>query len=1258
MRTAPSFSRRLAAILLLVVYLLPGLPAMAAPASTPLEEAWLKFHDNKRTEARELFKKASLEPGTKAEAHLGLSLLASMDRPGTEAFREFQEFFKASPNPYPYVYSLWTTPSLMAGGGKKTAEQLAFLKNLVKDPKADGTLKAMAWSILGSHYETTNQPAEAHQAYAQIGALDKWMMVGEFENMSGSGFNKDFGPLGKPEANATFTNKHGATVSWFTPPATRNDKWIDFTYHFYFNDATVYAQTFVSSPKDQTVQLRMGVSGSLKAWVNDRLVFADDVERNNDVDTYLTPVSLKKGQNRILVQVGESYAGRSNFMVRLTDEKGNPIQGLTSTAAYQAYTKDTGATPTPITLAVEEFFQKQTQVNPTQVLPKLMLAHTYLRNDKTSDARRVYRQAQKMVPTSSFIVMRQLEAYQREENRTSLTTALEWLKEHDPNLPFSLDLRFDDELEKENYTQALALLDQMEQQQGFDESILTKRIKVLSKKEQFNEVIKLAERGYTNYPENPAFIELKYMIEKNVNKNQAGAANVLKKFLKENRSYAVSQRLASVYFDKGDMNNGIKLYQQYLQEEPVAVGIQHTLGNIYAQAQNHKLAEEAYRKTLQLSPYIGQYWADLAKTLKAQDKKEEALAAYRKAIQLDPTDYTSLKELRQLENKKEVFSYFPQTDVYALIKKAPAAATYPEHSSLVLLDEVQKVVYKGGASEEKRTIVVKTFNQQGVEFWKEYGIDYHNMQRQLLEKAEVVKQNGNKVPAESNNGQLVFTNLEPGDAIHITYKLENHLLGKLASHFWDRHFFTHYLPYQTTRYSLLVDPETKFQYKVTQKALEPKVQTADEFKLYVWEQKDQPGMQPEDKMPVLSDVSQTLYISSFPDWKFISNWYADLAAAKARPDYEVKQAVEEVFVGKQNLTPVQKAQAIYEYITSNITYSSIPFRQSGLVPQKPSDVLSTKIGDCKDVSTLFVAMCREVGVPAQLVLVNTRDNGYDDLVLPSIDFNHCIAKINLPEKEMYVELTSNFLPFGSLYQGMLQSGILEIDDEQSQANRSLSHLNPKVRTQNIIDRNVKVQLVNNGLSVVEENYKTGAMAAEAKQRYRDAGQQERERIVQQAINASMASVKLTELSFKGLEGAQDTVRCRLAYQANDVVTQVGGMSLFSLPWTSKATARDFTFNETRTTPLDLTQLLYADHDRETITMSLPAKKALAEVPQSVKLTCPVAEYSLTYKKVKDQLVFTRELRFTKDIIQPQQMAEFQAFYKKVIAADARQLALK
>ncbi len=89
---------------------------------------------------------------------------------------------------------------------------------------------------------------------------------------------------------------------------------------------------------------------------------------------------------------------------------------------------------------------------------------------------------------------------------------------------------------------------------------------------------------------------------------------------------------------------------------------------------------------------------------------------------------------------------------------------------------------------------------------------------------------------------------------------------------------------------------------------------------------------------------------------------------------------------------------IYKYITTNIAYSSVGFRQSGIVPQNPSAVINTDRRLQGRIHT-FCCNCKEVGISANLPLVNTRDRGQNTLLLPSMEFNHCIAKASIDNKD-------------------------------------------------------------------------------------------------------------------------------------------------------------------------------------------------------------------------------------------------------------------
>ena len=1226
-------------------------------AQTDLETGKTAFAANQRKEAKQSLLKATSQPAQKAEAHLLLSLLSSLEENEVEAFRHFNSFFNASDNPYPYTFAFWSTGSVHGSNSELGPERLLFMENLTRDPKANGTLKAMAWGALGRHFAAINQFPKSREAYGKIGQVTTWSLVGEFENISESGFDKVFEPVSKPQSDASFVNKNGAKVTWFPMKGNRDDGWLDFDFHFFTNEAILYAQTFVQSPREQDVVFRIGTSGSLKCWLNDALVVSESEERNNDLDTYQAKVRLSQGYNRILVQIGSSEINNSNFMLRITDDLANPISGLQFSPSYQPYTKAKMEMPPRVSVFAEAFFEDQVANGKAGLVEYMALANAYLRNDKGYEARKALLNAVKLAPNCSYVKIQQMEAFNRSQNETDAKITLEWLKVNDPECLLSLNLNFNEEIEKEAYPEARKILQKIESLYGQNEATLLKQIVLAGKEKNQDQVLRLVEEAYKKYPENLTYVDLKVDIEKSVNQSLSGAINVWKKYLSKHYSFDAQKSLSDLYFSKGNESEGIKAYQKIIDNSPFSPGYRFNLGKYFFGTRKYDLSEKYFLECLELAPYISYYWAGLAQNYKEKGNNAKAIESYQKALELQPGDFDSREELRKLFNKPDVFSYFKKSDVYEIVRKSPAPSTYPEDNSLVLLDEVQKVVYAGGTSDEKRTFVVKVMNTEGINRWKEYYIQHYQMQSFNVEKAEVVKANGSRVEGSSNGEEVVFTNLEVGDAIHVVYKVKSANSGKLAPHFWESFYFSHFLPYLTTRYSLLVENGVKFRHKFSKEEIPAQVEAKDEFTLHTWEKQNQPGLTFEDKMPELSDVGNNLFFSTIPDWTFVSNWYHDLAASKSKVNLEVKEAVGNVLAGKSNITDLEKARLIYEHIVGNIKYLSVSFLQSGLIPQKASHTLNTRLGDCKDVSTLFVAMCREAGLKAELVLVSSRNNGKHQMLLPSIDFNHCIARLTASGKDYYIELTSDKLPFNTFYDNLKNASCLQIKSEQSGEKCDLIHLNPPTRNRNIILRETELRLEGNDVRVKKTNFKTGVFASHIRDLYRDLGQNDQFKEMQRAISGDYNQTQLKSLRFQGLQGIGDSVRYEYEFFGPEALSEVGGMNLLPFPWSERSKAFDFNFTDDRKYPIDLWNI-ESDGEEERILFFLPPGKELAELPKDVELTSPVARYSMKFVLQAGCLKATRRFEYLKDEIPLSEMKAFEVFYRKMVAADSRQLAVR
>jgi len=136
--------------LLVCLFVLAGSTAFA---QSKLQNAWEAFFNNKPDTAKILFNQAIQQNNNAGDAWLGLSLLAQTAQAPHQAFGYFQKFYAQSNNPAPYVYALWVTPSIFDDFGKRTPDELAFLKQVADNNTYDGMMAAMANSMIGKHYE-------------------------------------------------------------------------------------------------------------------------------------------------------------------------------------------------------------------------------------------------------------------------------------------------------------------------------------------------------------------------------------------------------------------------------------------------------------------------------------------------------------------------------------------------------------------------------------------------------------------------------------------------------------------------------------------------------------------------------------------------------------------------------------------------------------------------------------------------------------------------------------------------------------------------------------------------------------------------------------------------------------------------------------------------------------------------------------------------------------------------------------------------
>ncbi len=170
----------------------------------------------------------------------------------------------------------------------------------------------------------------------QLGFLDSWNLVGSFDNKDQNGFHVAHGPeknLESIDLEASYDDSLDQPATWSRHTTGHETGAVDLNEAIgKLKGASVYAYTVFDAGKSCDAELRIGTPNATKIWLNGELVMENEVYHNsNSIDKFIGKVSLKEGENQILVKISqneqtEQWAQDWEFQLRICDETGKAIK--------------------------------------------------------------------------------------------------------------------------------------------------------------------------------------------------------------------------------------------------------------------------------------------------------------------------------------------------------------------------------------------------------------------------------------------------------------------------------------------------------------------------------------------------------------------------------------------------------------------------------------------------------------------------------------------------------------------------------------------------------------------------------------------------------------------------------------------------------------------------------------------------------------------------------------------------------------------
>ncbi len=1094
-----------------------------------------------------------------------------------------------------------------------------------------------------------------------------WAFLGPFKNIVGHAHTETFLPEKQRSADlsATYDNGLGLNIKWIKP--TFHNPIGDITVEDYLPghqlDETYFAHKAFSLEKAESFRLNLARSAPVKLWIDGQLVYEEADPRTLQIDGEQFDLRLGAGRHDILVKLSEFSAWKSNssdFRFRGTYDYNAARRGV----AFNLHLTTPEGRPFDLDLGVKEkqegkllSFKKRNTQLASPVFPEgeeaqvkewdyYLWARYFLRSGTSREVEQYFVDLEQLYDTTAYFDILLAAIYDRNGNKAM---AFKTLSRIDlDQTPFYPLLRkrlneVDPKVDKDSYEKRLERLRDIAPS---NKNMLRQYLRYYNSKDDSAHLATVKEETLDVYP------QLEYIFEQY---SITASEDKKKKKKNRNRNKSLSTR------------KKIKQAEDRLGAEPYELSSYTALAKLYKEEKKYEEALQIIDKGMALSPYFSALHSQKGDVFKEMSQHDSALHYYRMAKKLDKflssggSYYRSQDLDQKIENlseeKESLWQHFKSQKLEEILAKEDEwSQTYAEEDALVLMHVSDYWMKENGAAEIKRSFALKMLNENGVDPWIEENFSYLGRSVSVV----VRKPDGSEVQPEMRGTHAVFKNLEPGDIILAEGSFNiNSYKGEGESYGFQDYFrvkggmmFIHPIYYQ--KFEVAFPQGTALHYHSVNTPVEVESFQAGNHDFYKWEWLHTPKLIEEEAAYSKWAASPEIFLVSDHDWSIFSDWYEKLTYRKLEPNYALKKLYDQII--EEGMSQEEKLIRIYNYITQEISYSSVSFLQSSFIPQEPQLTCSAAIGDCKDVATLMITLLRMAGIESHYVLVKAgRYLPYKSLTANI--FNHAIVAYEMEGQTHFLDLTTDKYPYYVLPEQDHEAWALMIKPgEQDLFRLPNDQLNPQ---KNLVSYQLDASFDDQDRLrlKVKGSYK-GIEGGRIREYLSSSRGKNVQAFIQEELNLSfLPGNQILDRSILPLDQIDQPLELNLELLAEDFGEQLYGLYIFPLPLLEKLEIPNEFLPRKRNTVMDLNMVFNLSPKKEFLNIEIPEDYELFSLPKDVEKENEFGRYEMSFKKEGNILRVYKTHKFFKSKIFPEEYETFRDFYFQIAKLDAMKVVL-
>lgn len=378
------------------------------------------------------------------------------------------------------------------------------------------------------------------------------------------------------------------------------------------------------------------------------------------------------------------------------------------------------------------------------------------------------------------------------------------------------------------------------------------------------------------------------------------------------------------------------------------------------------------------------------------------------------------------------------------------------------------------------------------------------------------------------------------------------------------------------------------------------------------------------------------------NWKEFGKWMHD-NLIEGRNELSLATISKVKDLVKNIHDPIEKAKIVYNYIQNKTRYISVQVDIGGWEPITANEVDHVSYGDCKGLTNYTKALLDIVGVKSYHTLVYAKNKKNIDHDFTSIQGNHMILNIPNNGNDIWLECTSQTIPFGFLGDFTDDRDVLVITPEGGLIKRTPAYINED----NLQLIKAAIQLLPNGNISALVKRKSYGTQYNDKYHIENYTQKELNKYYKSSVWGYNNNLEVDNIKHSNDEEKIEFTE-NLDIKIEKFATVRDSSYLFKLNVFNRITGVPKKYRN-RQHPLEIER---GFTDKDEFIFNLPQGYTFTSLPEEKSITTKFGTYNLSFEKIdKTTFKYKREFSLIKGVHPKESYKAYRKFRKTVAKYD-------